>query len=213
MNVRCARKKSRIDWQHHERAGGHQQVPRRAAGLLWKFCSPSAERELFRALQVNQRPEEIVPDPHEREQRHHRQRRLRASGRITRQKMPNSLAAVDARGFGQLDRDRHEELPQQENVERRAEPRRHPQRLECAEPRHAAVIAEPAEDRRTATPSSPETASSCREHDGKQRPPAPEAELGKSVRDHRAGERRAGNAQQRRSSACCASRAGSWPRG
>src|SRR3712207_7404976 len=58
-----------------------------------------------------------------RSQRHARQRGPRQR-QDDAQEDPQVRAPVDPRRFGELVRDRHEELPQQEDVERRAEPPR-----------------------------------------------------------------------------------------
>ena len=83
---------------------------------------PDRQHPVVRVLAgVEQRQEEVVERVEEREQRHRGDRRLREPQHDGDQD-PQLAAAVDARRVEVLLRDRQEELPQQEDRERVAEP-------------------------------------------------------------------------------------------
>ena len=118
--------------QHEDERGRHRQVP---VDVVHRAERRQRDRERLRLRvprQVDERAVEIVPGVDEVEERHGGDRRLRERDDHPAQDL-EVAAAVDAHRVGQLLRDRHEELAQQEDRERIAEEARDDQRLQRAD--------------------------------------------------------------------------------
>src|SRR3954452_13961803 len=115
--------------RHHEDRRRHRQVPLHLV-LRAELREPEREHPVVRVLaDVEQRQEEVVERVEEREQRNRGDRGLREP-RHDGEEDAKLAAAVDARCVEVLLGDRQEELPQQEDRERVAEPVRDDQRPE-----------------------------------------------------------------------------------
>ena len=133
LDERLLREQEENDHRHHhDECRGHRQVP---LDLMQgpELGEPDRERPVVRVLAgVEQRPEEVVEAEEEREQSDRRDRRL-CEPEHDRVEDPHLAAAVDARRVEVLLGDREEELAQQEDRERIAEPVRKDQRPERAD--------------------------------------------------------------------------------
>src|SRR5215210_1579816 len=113
--------------EHDDKVRGHYLVPLRADALHHRRES-QRDSELLRVVEVDERAEEIVPRPHELEDSGHRQH-----GHAQRHDYPPVdrpvAGAVDPRCLVELYRDRAHVLPHQEDEERIARERRHPERV------------------------------------------------------------------------------------
>ena len=130
--ARWARKNSDDHRRHHEQRRRHRQVPLHLVQRA-ELRQPDRSDPVVGVLaDVQQRQEEVVPGVENREQRHRGDRRLREPQHDGRQDA-ELAAAVDARRVEVLLGDREEELAQQEDRERVAEPVRDDQRPERAD--------------------------------------------------------------------------------
>src|SRR5579884_2361405 len=120
------------DRQRHAHGHRHHQAP---GGIVLLAIKVQAERDGVRLLlvQEEQRPQKILPCRQELEQRDRGERGLRQWQHQAR-KDAELTRAVDPTGLRELPRNRQEELPQQEDVERIAEEWRNDQRQWRADP-------------------------------------------------------------------------------
>src|SRR5206468_733463 len=113
------------DRRDDEHAGGHEQVPGRAAMLRLIRLQAEAERELLGAQEEDERPEEIIPYAEERKERDDDERGF-GEREHDAEEDAQFAAAVDAGGIGKLGGNREEELAEEKNGECLAEPRGDP---------------------------------------------------------------------------------------
>ena len=131
-NACCARKKISDDGQHDQQRRRHGQVPLHLVQVA-ELREPDRRDPVVGVLaHVQERQEEVVPRVEHREERHRGDGGLRQSHDDRRQDA-ELAAAVDARGVEVLLGDREEELAQQEDGERVAEPVRDDQRPQRAD--------------------------------------------------------------------------------
>ena len=166
----------------------HELVPGRVAGAALEELEAEGERELVLVGQVDQRADEVIPHRQAVEQGDDREGRLAQRQDDPPEAAP-ARAAVEHGGLFQLLGNAEEELPQQEDVERAAEPRRHPQRLERADP--AEVFEEHVRRHHDDGEGDHHGGQAEREH----RVAAAEANAGEAVGGDRAGEQHAGQAE------------------
>ena len=131
-NALCARKKSEDHRRHHEQRRRHGEVPLHLVERA-ELREPDRGDPVVGVLaEVEQRQEEVVKRVEEREERDRRDRRLRQPQHDGRQDA-ELAAAVHASRVEVLLGDGQEELAQQEDRERVAEPVRDDQRPERAD--------------------------------------------------------------------------------
>ena len=131
-NARWARKKIEDDGQHDQQRRRHGQVPLHLVQVA-ELREPDRRDPVVGVLaHVQERQEEVVPRVEHREERHRGDGRLRQSQDDRRQDA-ELAAAVDACSVEVLLGDGEEELAQQEDGERVAEPVRDDQRPQRAD--------------------------------------------------------------------------------
>ena len=120
------------DEQHDHRREADQRPGHHLRPLAHELAleerQPDGRRVLVEVPEVDERVEQVVPGPHEREDRQRRERRLGERQVDPAEDLPR-VGAVDPGGVGELARDGQEELAQQERPERAAQQGADPQRL------------------------------------------------------------------------------------
>src|SRR5215204_5115755 len=102
--------------QHRHDVGGRDEVPLRVVGSL-EGREPELQRErVLVGEDRHERPQEVVPGPQELNHGQRRERRQRQRDDDAQQDR-QARGAVDARGLLELDRQRSEELREQEDTE------------------------------------------------------------------------------------------------
>ena len=176
------------DGEDDQDAGGHEEVPGGAAELGLVALEAQGQRELFGAVDVDERAEEVVPGGHEDEEGDDGEGGA-GEGEDDAPEDAQFGAAVDAGGFGEFFGDGHEELAEEEDGEGGAEPGGEPEGFEGAVELDGGVVAEPAVEGKEGGHGDGEGDHHGGEHEAKEKAAAAEADPGEAVRDDGTGDR------------------------